>query len=65
MDEARHTDLPAVPAVSAPMSRRIWDMKYRLKAMDGTPVDDTMADTFRRVARAVAMAEAPENRTHW
>ena len=41
-----------------PISSRIWDMKYRLKAADGTPVDGTIEDTWRRVARALAAAEA-------
>jgi ribonucleoside-diphosphate reductase alpha chain len=41
----------------APISRQIWDAKYRLKAADGTPVDLTIEDTWRRVARALAAAE--------
>ena len=41
----------------APISRQIWDAKYRLKAADGTPVDLTMEDTWRRVACALAAAE--------
>jgi ribonucleoside-diphosphate reductase alpha chain len=41
----------------APVSRRIWDAKYRLKTPDGTPVDLTIEDTWRRVARALAAAE--------
>ncbi len=44
----------------------IWDKKYRLKAKDGTVVDATMDDTYRRVARALADVEAtPEAREHW
>ena len=42
----------------APISRQIWDAKYRLKATDGTPIDVTMEDTWRRVARALAEPEA-------
>ena len=42
----------------APISRQIWDAKYRLKAADGTPVDRTIEDSWRRVARALAAAEA-------
>jgi ribonucleoside-diphosphate reductase alpha chain len=38
-------------------SRRIWDMKYRLKEPDGTPVDKSVEDTWRRVARALAAGE--------
>src|SRR6201989_2808809 len=41
----------------APISRQIWDAKYRLKAADGTPVDLTIEDSWRRVARALAVAE--------
>ncbi len=41
----------------APVSQQIWDMKYRLKAVDGAPVDRTIPDTWRRVARALAAAE--------
>ena len=42
----------------APISRQIWDAKYRLKAVDGTPVDLTIEDSWRRVARALAAVEA-------
>ncbi len=45
----------------APISRQIWDAKYRLKEPDGTPVDVTIEDSWRRVARALAAVEsAPE-----
>ena len=43
---------------AAPISEAIWDMKYRLKAADGTPVDGTVEDTWRRIARALAAVEA-------
>ncbi len=39
------------------ISQQIWDMKYRFKAADGSAVDKTMDDTFRRVARALAQPE--------
>ena len=39
-------------------SKRIWDMKYRLKTPDGTPVDKSVEDTWSRVARAISQAEA-------
>jgi ribonucleoside-diphosphate reductase alpha chain len=42
----------------APVSHQIWEMKYRLKTSDGRPVDRTVADTWRRVARALAQPEA-------
>lgn len=45
----------------APISRQIWDMKYRLKGADGRPVDKSIEDTFRRVANALAAHEdSPE-----
>ena len=47
------------------ISHQIWDMKYRFKAADGTPVDRDFADSWARVAMAAAAAEAPENRRHW
>ncbi|HYM32090.1 MAG TPA: adenosylcobalamin-dependent ribonucleoside-diphosphate reductase [Candidatus Cybelea sp.] len=42
----------------APISQQIWDMKYRLKAADGAPVDLNMEDTWTRIARALAAREA-------
>ena len=42
----------------ASISQQIWDMKYRLKRSDGRPVDKTIADTWRRLARFLA---TPEN----
>src|ERR1700754_978301 len=47
------------------ISRQIWDMKYRLKQPDGTPVDRDVADTWARVALAAAKAEVPEKRREW
>src|SRR5690242_21093704 len=44
------------------ISRQIWDMKYRLKKADGTPVDGDVAETWARVALAAAAAETPEKR---
>ncbi len=46
----------------APISRQIWDAKYRLKALDGTPIDRGIEDSWRRVARALAQAEADPER---
>ncbi|MES2145407.1 MAG: adenosylcobalamin-dependent ribonucleoside-diphosphate reductase, partial [Pseudomonadota bacterium] len=42
---------------SAPIAEAIWDMKYRLKEQDGTPIDGTVEDTWRRIARALAEVE--------
>ena len=41
----------------APISRQIWDAKYRFKTADGTPIDHTIEESWRRVARALAEAE--------
>ena len=35
----------------------IWDKKYRLRDKQGTPVDQTLDDTFMRVAKATASVE--------
>ena len=48
-----------------PISEHIWDSKYRLKASDGTPLDETLDDTWRRVAKAAASPEAVDRRDHW
>ncbi|MEE8139290.1 MAG: adenosylcobalamin-dependent ribonucleoside-diphosphate reductase [Alphaproteobacteria bacterium] len=47
------------------ISQRIWDMKYRLKDAAGGAVDKTIDDTWRRVAAALAEAEAPDERAAW
>jgi len=43
----------------------IWDKKYRLTAKDGTPIDRTMDDTYKRVARALAEVEGADVREQW
>ena len=43
----------------------IWDKKYRLTAKDGTPVDKSMDDTYKRVARALADVEREDIRENW
>ena len=43
-------------------SRQIWDMKYRFKAADGTPLDRDVADSWARVAASLSLAEVPERR---
>ena len=56
-------EIDTVPFQEASLD--IWDKKYRLSAKDGTPIDKTMDDTYKRVARALADVEAPEAREHW
>ena len=41
----------------APIAEQIWDMKYRFKQADGTPIDETVEDTWRRIASALAVVE--------
>src|SRR5262249_15380031 len=58
----------AMPSTSSPLPRiseQIWDMKYRLKGADGSPLDVTVADTWTRVAKAVAAAEPKRERKLW
>ncbi|MHC9235191.1 adenosylcobalamin-dependent ribonucleoside-diphosphate reductase [Pseudooceanicola sp. 502str34] len=43
---------------AAPIAEQVWDMKYRLKEADGTPIDRSVEDTWRRIARALAAVEA-------
>merc|ERR1711916_342911 len=42
---------------AAPIAEQIWDMKYRFKQADGTPLDQTVEDTWRRIARSLAVVE--------
>jgi ribonucleoside-diphosphate reductase alpha chain len=42
-----------------PISAEIWDMKYRFRRPDGSPVDETVEASWQRVAKAVAEAEKP------
>ena len=56
-------DARSIPYQEASLD--IWDKKYRLAAKDGTPIDQTMDDTYKRVARALADVEKAEVREHW
>ncbi len=49
----------------AAISQQIWDMKYRLKDERGQAVDKDIPDTWRRIANALAEAEAPADRARW
>jgi ribonucleoside-diphosphate reductase alpha chain len=52
---------PALPRISW----QIWDAKYRRKTAEGAPVDRTLADTWQRVAGAIAAAEPEAGRGRW
>jgi ribonucleoside-diphosphate reductase alpha chain len=56
-------DVGSIPYQEA--SYDIWDKKYRLTAKDGSPIDKSMDDTYKRVARALADVETDENREQW
>ena len=43
----------------------IWDTKYRLSAKDGVPIDGSIDDTYRRVARALANVETESKREQY
>lgn len=48
---------------AAPIAEQIWDMKYRFKQADGTPIDQTVEDSWRRIARDLARVE--KDPAHW
>ena len=61
---AQSSETDALPL--QPASLDIWDKKYRLKAKNGVPVDNTIDDTYRRVAMALSEAEPDvEKRAYW
>jgi len=61
-DSAQGTGTVVPPS---PIAHEIWDMKYRLRDGDGTPVEASIDDTFARVASAVAQAEPEDRRADW
>lgn len=48
-----------------PASLDIWDKKYRLRSRSGEEIDQTMDDTWQRVARALADVEQESLREEW
>jgi ribonucleoside-diphosphate reductase alpha chain len=56
-------DVGSIPYQEA--SFDIWDKKYRLTSKDGSPIDKTMDDTYKRVARALADVESEPSREEW
>jgi len=47
---------------AAPIAEQIWDMKYRFKTPQGQPLDGSVEDSWRRVARALAEVEPEAER---
>ena len=39
------------------ISQQIWDMKYRLKDQNGTFLEQTVQDTWHRIAKALSEVE--------
>ncbi|MBX2886544.1 MAG: adenosylcobalamin-dependent ribonucleoside-diphosphate reductase [Granulosicoccus sp.] len=59
-----HPGLASLPLQETSLD--IWDKKYRLKTKDGSNVDQTIKDTYQRVARALAEVErTDEDREIW
>ncbi len=48
---------------AAPIAEQIWDMKYRFKDADGAPLDGTVEDSWRRIARSLASVE--QDAAYW
>jgi len=53
------------PFSLVPISRHIWETKYRLAEPDGAARDVTIDDTWQRVARAAASVETGSERAAW
>lgn len=47
-----------------PASSDIWDKKYRLKDKQGNAVDQSLHETYSRIAKALANVESKQKR-HW
>ncbi|HET9679718.1 MAG TPA: adenosylcobalamin-dependent ribonucleoside-diphosphate reductase [Gammaproteobacteria bacterium] len=65
-NNALKKDLTAVQEIPVQdASVDIWDKKYRLKAKDGTVLDNTVDETYQRVARALSEVESKNKRGDW
>ena len=66
MKSAVHLDAHTVADIEfQPASLDIWDAKYRLIAKNGTKLDETIDDTYKRVARALANVEPESKQEHY
>ncbi len=54
-----------MPVDKIKIAGEIWNRKYRFKQHDDTPVDKTVADSFRRVANALADPEKASEQEKW
>jgi len=57
------TSVADIPFQSA--SQDIWEKKYRLVTKEGTVIDQTMDETYQRVAKALSEVEPEEKREEW
>jgi len=66
MKSAVHLDAHTVADIKfQPASLDIWDAKYRLIAKDGSKLDESIDDTYKRVAKALANVESESKREHY
>jgi ribonucleoside-diphosphate reductase alpha chain len=63
MKSAVHMDAHTVTDIEfQAASVDIWDAKYRLAAKDGSKIDESIDDTYKRVAKALASVELESKR---
>ena len=43
----------------------MWDKKYRVKDKNGNPIENSIDETYQRIAKGLAEVENPEVREHW
>jgi len=66
MKMAVQVDRAKAPGISfQEASIDIWDKKYRLKSKTGEVIDETMDDTYQRIAMALADVEPEAERERW
>jgi ribonucleoside-diphosphate reductase alpha chain len=64
LTDSDHQSLIHSPMALQPASYDIWDKKYRLKNAEGKNLDETVADTWKRVAKTLAEVE-PKRTAYW
>jgi ribonucleoside-diphosphate reductase alpha chain len=57
-------DVQQMHIITEPISQIIWDLKYRYR-QGGSVIDQSVEDTWRRVAKAIAKAEKGSERKGW
>jgi ribonucleoside-diphosphate reductase alpha chain len=63
-DQALDQSLDMATLQLQPASSDIWDKKYRLKDKQGNAVDQSLHETYSRIAKALANVE-PKQKRHW